>query len=246
MLDSSPMGSRTRPTFVRMSEVDRAWVNRDFHLHTKYTDGKPGVEEVIARCEALGLSEIAFTEHVRKDTSWFPKFADEVREAGARARLKVFVGCETRIADFNGSLDISDEIRGLCDVVLASVHRFPGPDGKPLAFSAVPKDEFAGTEYRLALGFVRRGGADVLAHPGGMSLRYASGFPDEYYESLMRECRAAGIAIEFNASYMKDFARFAELARAIDPPVSIGSDAHAADELGTCRDRLTALLSGGA
>lgn len=236
---------RVRPTFVRMSQVDRAWVNRDYHMHTRYTDGKASVAETIARCEALGLAEIAFTEHVRKDSTWFPRFAAEVREAGARAKLKVLVGCEARISSFEGALDISEEIRGLCDVVLASVHRFPGPDGKPVAFSSVPKRTFATIEQRLALAFVRRGGADVLAHPGGMSLRYAEGFPDEYYEALMRACRDAGIAIEFNASYMRDFSRFHALARRIDPLVSVGSDAHDLAELGVCRDRLSALLWGG-
>lgn len=29
--------------FVRMSELSPAWVNRDFHMHTRYTDGKAEV-----------------------------------------------------------------------------------------------------------------------------------------------------------------------------------------------------------
>ncbi len=224
-----------------MSQVTPDWVNRDFHLHTRWTDGKPDVGEVVRRCEERGLAELAFTEHVRRDSSWFSRFVDEVREAAANTKLRVFVGCEARIRDFDGTLDLSDEIRSSCDLVLASVHRFPGPDGAPVPFSQVPKNEFAPLEHRLAMAFLRRGGAEVLAHPGGMSLRYGAGFPDENYLELAEAAKAAGIAIELNASYMKDFTRFIPLLGRVDPPISIGSDAHDLDELGACRDRLRSL-----
>src|SRR5687768_16040296 len=190
-----------------MSELTPDGVNRDFHMHTRYTDGKADVVDVLRRAEEVGLSEIAFTEHVRKDTSWFVRFATEVRETAAKSTtsIRVYVGCEARILDEDGNLDINDEIRSLTDVVLASVHRFPGPDGQPIAFSQVPKPEFAEIERRLALGFLRRGGADVLAHPGGMSLRYGEGFPEEYFVELAEAAKASGTAIELNASYTKDF-----------------------------------------
>jgi putative hydrolase len=225
-----------------MSQVTPEWVNRDFHVHTRWTDGKPDVSEVVRRCEERGLAEIAFTEHVRKDSSWFPRFVDDVREAATKARVRVFVGCEARIRDLDGMLDVSDDIRGCCDVVLASVHRFPGPDGAPLPFSHVPEEQFASIEHRLAMALLRRGGADVLAHPGGMSLRHGRGFPEESYLELAEAARAAGIAIELNASYMKDLHGFVALLRRVDPLVSVGSDAHDLDELGACRDRLRSLL----
>lgn len=232
----------TAPAFVRMSQVTPEWANRDFHLHTRWTDGKPAVADVVRRCEELGLAEIAFTEHVRKDSDWFSRFADEVREASAKSRVRVFVGCEVRIEDFEGTLDVSDEIRGHCDVVLASVHRFPGADGERVPFSQVPKDQFAPIEHRLAMAFLRRGGAAVLAHPGGMSLRYGNGFPEECYLELAETAKAAGIAIELNASYLKDFSALLPLLRRVDPAVSVGSDAHDLHQLGAARDRLRALL----
>jgi putative hydrolase len=225
-----------------MSRVTPEWTNRELHVHTRWTDGKPDVVDVVRRCEERGLAEIAFTEHVRKDSAWFARFVDEVREAASRTTLAVLVGCEARIQDFDGTLDLSDEIRSRCDLVLASVHRFPGPDGLPLPFSQVPKDRFASIEHRLAMAFLRRGGADVLAHPGGMSLRHGAGFPDESYLELAEIARSAGIAMEVNASYMQDFAAIVPLLRRVDPLVSIGSDAHELGALGACRDRLRSLL----
>lgn len=82
----------------------------------------------------------------------------------------------------------------------------------------------------------------MLAHPGGMSLRYGDGFPDESFLELAETAKAAGIAIELNASYLKDFGRLVPLLRRVDPAVSVGSDAHDLDQLGAARDRLRALL----
>jgi putative hydrolase len=208
------------------------------HLHTEYTDGEPSVEQVIRRAESLGLVEIAFTEHARADSDWFPEFAAKVRARGKGSRVNVLVGAEVRITDFEGSLDISDEIRREADLVLASVHRFPGKDGTPVPFSQVPREAFAETEYRLALGLLRRGGAHVLAHPGGMSLRTLGAFPATHLRSLMLEAKEKGVAIEINSAYLPDLGAFSALLRETDPMVSLGSDAHRLEEVGRCRELL--------
>ena len=228
--------------FVRYSELTPDWLNREMHLHTDYTDGEPSVGEVIRRAESLGLAEIAFTGHVRADSAWFPEFAAEVRRWAADSSVRVLVGAEVRIRDFEGSLDITPEIREHCDVVLASVHRFPGSNGKLRSFADVPRGDFAEIEYRLALGFLRNGGADVLAHPGGMSLRQTGGFPNAYFRSLMTECREAGVAIEISSSYLRDLPGFLNMLDEVDPLVSIGSDAHTLDEIGLCKQMVSEQL----
>lgn len=230
------------PRFVRLSELTPAAINREMQLHTCYTDGTPTVREVIRRAEELGLEEIAFTEHVRAASAWFPRFAQEVRREAAGSAVRALVGAEVRITDFNGTLDIAPAQRRECDLVLASVHRFPAPDGGLWAFDDVPREEFAEIEYRLALGFTRRGGADVLAHPGGMSQRHLGAFPDDYVLSLTAACEGSGVAFEINTSYLRDVPGFIALLRQSDPRVSIGSDAHTLDELGRCRDTLKAVL----
>ena len=231
-----------RPRFVRFSELDPESANRDLHMHTTYTDGAATVAEMIRRAEELGLDEIAITEHVRADTDWFGRFADEVREAGARSSVRVLVGAEARITDFEGTLDISPEIRTQCDLVLGSVHRFPARDGSRIEFDAVPAEAFAETEYRLALGLVARGDADVLAHPGGMSLKRLGAFPEPCFRSLMAECARGGMAIEISTSYLRDVRGFLALLGEADPPVSMGSDAHAPEMIGHCSRTLREVL----
>ena len=44
----------------------------------------------------------------------------------------LLVGTEVKIKDFDGNLDINKSIRKKCDLVMASVHRFPGEKGNIL------------------------------------------------------------------------------------------------------------------
>ncbi|BCR05810.1 histidinol-phosphatase [Desulfuromonas versatilis] len=230
-------------TFIHFSLIEPAWLRREMHLHTNYTDGKPSIAQVIQRAEKLGLAEIAFTEHVRADSEWFPGFAQEVRSLAASSPVRVLVGAEVRIKDFQGTLDISPEIRRHCDIVLASVHRFPGRQGERLEFQEIERDRFAEIEYRLALGFLKNGGANVLAHPGGMSLRRLEHFPEDYFASLMEEAARAAVAMEINSSYHHQvFDQYLAQLKKHDPLVSVGSDVHELERLGECSVRLKEIL----
>ncbi|MHC1696855.1 MAG: PHP domain-containing protein [Geobacteraceae bacterium] len=236
-----PMGNKTC-IFKHFRELNPKFLDCDMHIHTLYTDGKSSIGELIARAETNGLNMIAFTEHVRADSKWFSAFADEVRELGDKSWVTVLVGAEARIINNDGELDISDSIRGECDIILGSVHRFTDAAGGYRPFSEVPASEFPGLEFDLALGYLRHGRGDVLAHPGGMSNKFGHGFPDELQRILMRESSNRGIAIELNSKYILDMKGFCILAAEENPLISIGSDAHDLFELGSCGKLLKELI----
>ena len=234
--------SENNGIFSQFCDLTPDLLDCDLHIHTVATDGKASVREVIAHAEEIGLKRIAFTEHVRADSEWFFKFVDEVRELGLQTKVTVLVGCEARILDTNGTLDITDAIRRECDLVLGSVHRFTDSNGGYLAFSEVPARDFAQIEFELALGFIRHGHGDVLAHPGGMSIKFGYGFPDDLLKQLMREACVCGIAIELNSAYIANLSNFCSLAMEENPLISIGSDVHKLDELGQCRAILKEII----
>src|SRR3954468_14981540 len=90
--------------------------NVDFHMNTKWTDGEHTVVQMHDAALAGGLDHIVFSEHARKTSGdWFPRFAAEVRELPAD-KCRAWVGVESKIESFEGTLDLSDEVRGLCDV----------------------------------------------------------------------------------------------------------------------------------
>lgn len=228
--------------FMRYSDMNPLLIEREMHLHTNFTDGEPSVAQVIRHAEEIGLTKIAFTEHVRSDSAWFQQFAEEVRRCAASSKIHVLIAAEARIMDFNGTLDISSSIRRQCDFIIGSVHRFPGKNEQLLDFADIPREEFADIEFRLSIGFLRNGSADVLAHPGGMSQRHLGAFPDNLYTSLMAESLKAGMAIEINSSYINNLTNYLALLEKINPWISIASDAHRLDEIGSCRDKIKEIL----
>ena len=54
-------------------------MKKDTHLHSKFSDGKNSIEEMVLTAIKLGLEEVAFTDHVRRDTKWLDKYAAEIK-----------------------------------------------------------------------------------------------------------------------------------------------------------------------
>jgi putative hydrolase len=227
------------PQFFRYRDLRPAAINVDYQVHTVQTDGEATVVEILRRARQKGIAGIAFTEHVRRSTTWFPDFVELVRSAShAFPEIAIYVGCETKAMDQHGALDAGDEVLDASDLVLGSVHRFPDKHGGDKDTAVLSPDEFAELEFRLALGMIEYAPIHVLAHPGGMYQRRYGAFPEKYFRELMVASLDRKTAIEINSSYLVDLHAFIRLCEEVNPYVSIGSDAHRLEELGRCRDML--------
>ncbi|MCF3641813.1 PHP domain-containing protein [Rhizobium sp. TRM95111] len=228
-----------KPVFRRFSELTPRDVNVELQVHTSWTDGKATSREVLETARARGVGALAFTEHVREDTDWYPDFFREI-DANRKqfSDMAVYIGVETKAMDEQGRLDLSESVLAAAEIVLGSVHRFPDDRGGYLDFKTLSAEETAEIEFRLSMGMIRNAPIDVLAHPGGMYQRRHGEFPERYFREMMIATLERPVAIEINSSYLVNMARFIDLCREIDPIVSIGSDAHRLDEIGTCRDLL--------
>ncbi len=226
--------------FVRYHELNRNALNVEYHIHTNQTDGNASIENVLRNAHGKCLSAVAFTEHVRKETDWFKDFAETVKKKGKDyPGIKVYVGCEAKVLDKTGRLDISEEILNLSDIVLGSVHRFPDNGGGYIDFNTLDAKSFAEIECELALALLEKAPINVLAHPGGMYQRKHGTYPENLLRKLFKASLKRGIAMEINSSYyLADFGMFLDLCQEFNPYVSIGSDAHTLDEIGYCRDLL--------
>jgi putative hydrolase len=231
--------TRPAPRFSRFRDLDHETVNVDWQVHTTWSDGRADVRATLAMAREQRLSAIALTEHVRRDTAWFGDFARTVRsEARAVPGLDVYVGCEAKALDADGALDVTDEIRAQCDLVLGVVHRFPDGHGGFLDFKRLDWEACAETEWRLTQGLLRAAPIHVLGHPGGMTQRWFGRYPATLFRKMLEASGERGVAVEINSSYVADWEGFLELCQEVNPLVSIGSDAHGPEELGRCRDRL--------
>lgn len=229
------------PEFVRFRDIDKGSLNVEFQIHTNQTDGAASIEDILQASRAKSLQAIAFTEHVRRETQWFDTFAHQVRSAAqAFPDLQVYIGCEAKALDEQGTLDASQAILDACDIVLGVVHRFPDGNGGYLNFNELEPTAFAERECALMLGLLKHAPIDVLGHPGGMYQRRHGVYPRHLFQSVLEASLERGIAIEINSSYLVDPDSFLQLCQDINPFVSIGSDVHRLEDIAECRDTLLA------
>ncbi len=111
---------------VLVAETD---LRGELHCHTRLSDGRGTLEEMVAAARERGLSYLAITDHsathgfgndVQPDA--LREQAERVRELNARFDdLELLIGTETNILP-DGSPDYDDELLSELDWVVGSVH----------------------------------------------------------------------------------------------------------------------------
>lgn len=227
----------TEATFRYFNELRPEEVNFDFHMHTSQTDGKHTAPQMIAAAADLGLTAIGFTEHVNRSSSWYDQFKAGIAAVRDESPIRVYIGIEAKPVDFEGMIDASPDTLGAAELIVGSVHRFPARSGGYVPLGEIPSlgaEQTVKIELSLALGLLRNRAnrIQVLGHPMGISTRFYGGFPHAAMKDLMVACRENGVAFEISTKYCTDLEQLVLLLRETNPLVSIGSDAHASDEIG--------------
>lgn len=229
----------------------------DLHCHTRRCGHAHGsVGAYVQRAVELGMDAIGFSDHLpfvdREDRTLtmsrdeLPAYVREVREVALGADgIEVLLGIE---ADFIPGTE--DAVSALLDdhpfdYVLGSVHVlgdwvFDHPAHLE-RYESIDVDEFWAEYLATVRAAAATGLFDVLAHPDlakKFDVRPAADLSGAY-EALADTLAEAGMAIEVNtAGLFKPVAEiypgrgFLELCRGRGIPVTLGSDAHAPDEVG--------------
>lgn len=218
--------------------------NFDFHVHTNWTDGDSTVEAMHAAAVNLGLSHILFSEHVRQTSeTWFFDFAKEVQGLD-NTKTTALLGMETKIMNFQGDLDTTTSMINKCDLVMASVHRFPGEEGiidkNTNQFNINSHFENPiDIEFSLANLILENPDVDILGHPFGMTYkRFKLIPPREKIVQLIQKAAKTGVAFEINSRYHPNLWELIDLCKKYEATISIGSNAHSVNELGIIVNQL--------
>lgn len=203
----------------------------DLHIHSVWSDGTNSVAEIVQEAKRKNLRSIAITDHIRRESTYFPDYLTEIRKM-VSSDLQILVGFEAKIMDFQGDLDVSGEVRRMSDIQIGSVHRFP--IGRKLLY---PKDLdkriCQEIELELSIAAIRKQQMDILGHPGGMSLKEFGEFPMEYFHEIAAECSRNEIVFELNSTYHSDiYSDLQLILKEHNPYVSFGSDAHTLEAIG--------------
>jgi histidinol phosphatase-like PHP family hydrolase len=225
-----PAASRIR--LVPWSEIDKAY-GVDYHMHTSFTDGTADIHQMADAAVLSGLREILLSEHVRHTSTYYPSFAGQVG-ALSYAGLRAFAGVEAKVVDVDGRLDCSPETASLCDAIIGSVHSPPqGNGGKHVDWSQLDADEAVELEFQLAWAIVTKSRAHVLGHPMGMVIMRRGLRPIDHLYQLAQACCEYDRAFELNTRYCPDAEQWIEIVKRAECKVSVGSDAHQPEAVGS-------------
>ena len=83
----------------------------DYHVHSSYNDHSAldlTVKNALDRAAEVGLKTLAFTEHVRRSSSWVPQYIQEIKNLRESSTTNVIIGFEAKILS-DGSIDCLEE-----------------------------------------------------------------------------------------------------------------------------------------
>jgi len=216
---------------ARFNVFNSSDIYADLHIHSVWSDGANSIVEIVQEARAKHLKIIAITDHIRRESTYFPDYCTEIRKMGS-SNLQILAGFEAKIRDFEGNLDVSDEVLGMSDLRIGSVHRFP-IGRKLLSPKELGKRICQEVELELSIAAIKRRQMDILGHPGGMSLKEFGEFPMKFFREIIVECLHNGIVFELNSTYHAGlFGDLRPMLQEHNPYVSFGSDAHTLEEIG--------------
>lgn len=209
--------------------VQRADLKGDLHVHTRASDGKSTLAEMVEAARALGYEYVAISDHSRHaviahglDPARLSAQLDEIDALNARGPgIRVLKSCEVDILK-NGRLDLPDRLLARLDVVTAGVH-------SDFALPAAAQTE------RLLKAMDNRH-VHILAHPTGRLIGERTGYQVDL-DKVIAGAKDRGCFLEVNAhpSRLDLDDVHARAAKAAGVLIAVGSDAHSSVGLANIR-----------
>ncbi len=200
-------------------------IQGDLHIHSKWSDGSHTLEDLADAAKKRGYTYIAITDHskglgvARGLTE--ERLLEQINEVKAlNKKLQNFMvlqGIEVDIRS-DGSLDFSDDILKMLDIVVASIHS---------GFR-----QSSGQITSRLISAIENPYVSIIAHPTGRLLGEREAY-DVDIEKVMRAAQKTGTAFEIN-SYpsrldLNDI--YVKSAKELSVPLVISTDAHIINQM---------------
>lgn len=230
----------------------------DYHMHTRASDGRGTLEEMIQAAISKGLREIAITEHgpanllvgiespkVLLDLLDYARSLNKFFDG----EFRVLVGVEADVTSCEGDIDIPYEIYKQLDLLLVGLHPNIIPKTLRSGISLVGGNKLAGvvpgvkdavteTNTRALVSALRLHPVKVVTHPG-------LGMPVDIGE-ISAACRDTGAAFEINTGHNYQTVGQVREALVHGAPIIVNSDAHFPATVGELQAGWELLIAAGA
>jgi len=166
-------------------------IKGDLHVHSHWSDGHDSIEEMASTAMELGYEYIGITDHSRSlkvakglSISEVKKQLEEIKILNRELKgFRILAGCEADILG-NGTIDYPDEVLGLYDFVVASIH------------SGFKQEKEKLTERIIKA--MRNPYVNIIGHPTGRLLAKREPYAIDL-EAVFKEAKATGTYLELNA-----------------------------------------------
>ena len=208
------------PTLIESNDI-----RGDLHMHTKWSDGRHSMLEMVEAAKACGHDYIAITDHsvssrVANGLTLERLLAhmNEVQSINEEINgIEVLAGSEVDILN-DGRLDFSDDVLAQLDIVVASVHA-----GFNMSEADMTKRMIKAIENPFV---------NIIGHPTGRLLGQRPGYALNL-DAVIQAATEHRVVLEINASPNRldlepDMARKANEAGVL---LTINTDAHAVPQL---------------
>ena len=186
-----------------------------WHIHTKYSDGKDDILDYCQRASEIGIPLLAFTEHVRKDLSYdFNSFLEDIEAAKGEFDLIILSGCEAKVLP-SGELDIDEQILRAVDYPVFSFHSFP---------------DDLGLYVKCLKSALNNPYVNAWAHPGTLSGQKID-LPESVLPGIFRLMKEKEVLLEINRKYDLPKERWVKMAKRYGVRTVKGSDVHCIEDL---------------
>lgn len=213
----------------------------DYHTHSRYSDGRERIIDIVDAAVSRGLDEVAITDHGPRVLGSGVRNIDSYRHileqvnALDKPRVRVLVGAEANILDEDGTLDIPAGLYQNLDVLICGLHPFTLPNdvanglklfganylrflGKNIGRKAVENNT------RAVIAALEKNPVDILAHPGL--------YFEVDIEEVARACIEYNVLFEINCGHHYPNANKLHIANRIGVNFIVNSDAHFYDSVG--------------
>ncbi len=211
----------------------------DYHTHTTYSDGYGSIEDNVMVAIERGLHEIGITDHAfnhikgcmtRADVEKMR--AEVVRLQQKYPQIKIYLGVEADLLNFEGDIDLTEDDIKLFDYVLLGIHKLTYGKGVKgslrfnflnLIMKTKRHSERVTDSYIKA---INRYPIRAIVHPN-----YAVRCN---IERLAAACAEKGVLLEFNGKRIEYTDSDIEALKKSKANFIFGSDAHSPSKVGDC------------